>query len=179
MDLLSDVIKKGGPFFIINIFWLAIVLAVIVERSVYFLGRGPLAAALEARIAALGLGARVHLMGEVQPSRLAAWYSAANLLLLTSSREGRPNVVLEALASGLPVLATAAGGTGELLEAWRDRSYSQSREPLHLAKLLADLLEAPPARAALRASVEPLSWERGLAALEDCLAAAIDGAARL
>lgn len=40
MDTLSDVIQKGGPFFILNIFFLAIVLAIIVERSIYFLGRG-------------------------------------------------------------------------------------------------------------------------------------------
>jgi len=40
MDTLSDVIQKGGPFFIINIFFLAIVLALIVERTIYFLGRG-------------------------------------------------------------------------------------------------------------------------------------------
>jgi len=40
MDTLSDVIQKGGPFFILNIFFLAVVLALIVERTIYFLGRG-------------------------------------------------------------------------------------------------------------------------------------------
>lgn len=42
MDWLSDVFQKGGPFFIINTFFLAIVIALIVERSMYFLGRGHL-----------------------------------------------------------------------------------------------------------------------------------------
>lgn len=40
MDTLSDVIQKGGAFFIVNIFFLAVILAVIIERTVYFLGRG-------------------------------------------------------------------------------------------------------------------------------------------
>jgi biopolymer transport protein ExbB/TolQ len=42
MDFLSDVFQKGGPFFIVNTFFLAIVLGLIVERAIYFLGRGHL-----------------------------------------------------------------------------------------------------------------------------------------
>jgi biopolymer transport protein ExbB/TolQ len=42
MDFLSDVFRKGGPFFIVNTFFLAIVLGLIVERAIYFLGRGHL-----------------------------------------------------------------------------------------------------------------------------------------
>jgi biopolymer transport protein ExbB len=42
MDWLSEVFSKGGPFFIINTFFLAVVIALIVERAMYFLGRGHL-----------------------------------------------------------------------------------------------------------------------------------------
>ena len=42
MSWLSDVFQKGGPFFIVNTFFLAIVIGLIVERSIYFLGRGHL-----------------------------------------------------------------------------------------------------------------------------------------
>ena len=42
MDWLSNVFDKGGPFFIVNTFFLAVVIALIVERSMYFLGRGHL-----------------------------------------------------------------------------------------------------------------------------------------
>ena len=40
MDRLADIFQKGGPFFIVNTFFLAVVIALIVERSIYFLGRG-------------------------------------------------------------------------------------------------------------------------------------------
>jgi biopolymer transport protein ExbB/TolQ len=42
METLSDVFRKGGPFFIVNTFFLAIVIGLIVERAIYFLGRGHL-----------------------------------------------------------------------------------------------------------------------------------------
>src|SRR5438477_3816348 len=42
MSWLSDVFQKGGPFFIVNTFFLAVVLGLIVERAIYFLGRGHL-----------------------------------------------------------------------------------------------------------------------------------------
>lgn len=40
MDRLADIFQKGGPFFIINTFFLAVVIALIIERAIYFLGRG-------------------------------------------------------------------------------------------------------------------------------------------
>jgi biopolymer transport protein ExbB len=40
MDQLADIFQKGGPFFIVNTFFLAVVIALIIERTIYFLGRG-------------------------------------------------------------------------------------------------------------------------------------------
>jgi glycosyltransferase involved in cell wall biosynthesis len=137
-----------------------------------FLGRGPLAGELEADIRARGLGARVELRGEVEPEALALWYDAADLLLLTSRREGRPNVVLEALASGRPVLATDAGGTAELLGDLAGDMLARTREPEALGAQLRRLLARPFDAAALAASVAHLTWEASLTALEHCLEAA-------
>jgi glycosyltransferase involved in cell wall biosynthesis len=134
-----------------------------------FIGRGALRAALETRVRALALGPRVSIVGEVAPDRLAHWYAAADVLLLTSLREGRPNVVLEALACGRPVLATEAGGTRELLVGWEERLFASTRDPVELARRLDALLADPPPPAALRALVEPWSWERSLDALEAVL----------
>ncbi len=45
MDRLADIFQKGGPFFIVNTFFLAVVIALVVERTIYFLGRGHINAA--------------------------------------------------------------------------------------------------------------------------------------
>lgn len=133
-----------------------------------FVGRGPLEESLRAEAERLGLGDRVDLMGERPPKELVAWYRAANVLLLTSSREGRPNVVLEALSTGCPVLATDAGGTAEVIPE-PARMLSRSRAERDIGEMLARLLDDPPAAATLRASVGPLSWSASLDALESLL----------
>ena len=133
-----------------------------------FIGLGPLADELKAKVSALGMDERVELLGERPPEELAEhWYAACDLLLLTSSREGRPNVVLEALASGRPVLATDAGGTAEILP--EARMLGESRDPDQLGRQLAALLSDPTPSRELVASVAPLSWSRSLESLEQCL----------
>lgn len=137
------------------------------ETHLVFVGRGPLAELLAARMGELGLSGRVTLAGERPPEELVTWYRAADVLLLTSRREGRPNVVLEALATGTPVLATAAGGTGELLD--DPRWLSTDRDAAHLGRLLGALLAAPPRPEELRARVDSLSWAHSLDRLEALL----------
>ncbi len=137
-----------------------------------FIGRGPLGDSIRATAASEGVADRVQLLGEKTPAELADWYSAADLLLLTSSREGRPNVVLEALASGLAVVATDAGGTAELL-AGLDGALATSRDPRSIAVAIERMLASPPKPADLRKRVESLSWSASLDALEGCLAKAV------
>jgi teichuronic acid biosynthesis glycosyltransferase TuaC len=135
--------------------------------------RGPLEAELRAAVVAGGLAERVRLEPEVPPARLAEWYGAADLLLLTSRREGRPNVVLEALASGRPVLATEAGGTAELLEDRWPRMLARTRDPAELGQRLGELLAQRFEPAELARSVAPLSWSHSLEALEGALESAV------
>ncbi|HZL99356.1 MAG TPA: glycosyltransferase, partial [Planctomycetota bacterium] len=78
-------------------------------------GSGPDEARLRGRARRLGLAERVSFAGPVHPEALPRWYRAADALVLPSLREGWPNVVLEALACGTPVLATAVWGTPEIL----------------------------------------------------------------
>jgi teichuronic acid biosynthesis glycosyltransferase TuaC len=141
-----------------------------------FVGRGPLEGALRAETRRLGLEARVAFAGEVAPEALVDWYGACDVLLLTSRREGRPNVVLEALACGRSVLATAAGGTGELLEGLED-SLVDARDPELLAQRLERLCAAPPDALALRARTSAFGWDASCAALEACLREALGAAA--
>ena len=76
-------------------------------------GDGPMRPAMEARIAAEGLGDRIRLVGSISdaPSILGAF----DIAVQASRSEGLPNALLEAAAAGLPIVATAAGGTSEIV----------------------------------------------------------------
>ena len=63
---------------------------------------------------------RVHFVGSIARDRVHLWMGAADVLVLPSHSEGRPNVVLEALASGIPVVASAVNGTTELIRDGED-----------------------------------------------------------
>ncbi len=133
-----------------------------------FVGSGPLQRNLARRARELKLEDHVHFFGPQAPDSLPWWFAACDVLLLTSSREGRPNVVIEALASGRPVVATAAGGTAELLEGFPG-AIVDSRDSIAIAKALSAMLQSPPTPERCRAQVSELSWERSLASLEGCL----------
>ena len=83
--------------------------------KLYVIGEGPERSALEAQIAKHNLTDRVFLIGARPQQKLAEWYSAADLFCLASSREGCPNVVIEAMACGTPVVAADVGGVRELV----------------------------------------------------------------
>ncbi|MCI0490565.1 MAG: glycosyltransferase [Blastocatellia bacterium] len=76
-------------------------------------GDGPLRSEIEAQAAELGLNGRLAMLGDRDDaSRLVA---AFDLFALSSLHEGLPNAVMEAMAAGVPVIATAVGGTRELI----------------------------------------------------------------
>jgi len=87
------------------------------EQDLYLVivGEGSCRKELEHLIDTLGLCEHVSLVGAIPHQELYFWYSAADLFCLASSKEGWPNVVLEALASGTPVVATDVGGIPEII----------------------------------------------------------------
>jgi glycosyltransferase involved in cell wall biosynthesis len=91
----------------------AAVRAAVPEARFRVIGEGLERPALEARIAALGLAGRVVLAGSVPDARTL--YGAFDLVVHASEAEGLPNAVLEAAAAGRAIVATAAGGTGEIV----------------------------------------------------------------
>jgi glycosyltransferase involved in cell wall biosynthesis len=84
------------------------------QLRLVLVGDGDLRPRLERRIEALGLRGHVHLTGSV--ADIAPVYDAMDLFVQASNSEGLPNVLLEASAAGLPIVATAAGGSGELVQ---------------------------------------------------------------
>lgn len=80
------------------------------------IGDGVMREQLGALISARGLNASVLLAGGREPDQVAEWIAAADLLTLPSWSEGYPNVVVEAIACGRPVVATDVGGTREIID---------------------------------------------------------------
>ena len=78
-------------------------------------GKGPEQSSLRQLTAQLGVSDRVNFAGMLDAEALREQYRAADALILMSEREGMPNVILESLACGTPVLATPVGGIPELL----------------------------------------------------------------
>lgn len=83
--------------------------------EVKLVGAGPLDVALEAQVRKLGLEDDVHLLGLVGHSDLPALYGWADVLVLPSFQEGLPVVLMEAFASGIPVITTTIAGIPELV----------------------------------------------------------------
>lgn len=86
------------------------------RAELVLVGDGPLRDELTARVAAF-TGSRVRFAGAQTPPEVARWMAAANLITLPSYSEGHPNVLVEALACGRPVVSTPVGGVPEVVDA--------------------------------------------------------------
>lgn len=78
-------------------------------------GDGPEAERLAALVRELGIADRVRLLGQISGERKVSLYRSARFLVCPSRREPFGNVILEAMASGLPVVATDVGGNSEMV----------------------------------------------------------------
>lgn len=141
-------------------------------------GTGELETRLRERATELGLAERVAFLGRVPDERLPALYRAADVFVLpTRSLEGFGMATAEALASGLPVVATDAGATGEVLADVPGARLVPAGDASRLADALRALLTDPAARAAAAASAHRhaqarLGWDRHLTAIEEAMARA-------
>lgn len=101
-------------------------------------GEGPERPALEALIAELGLAGKFHLLGRVDD--IPAFLASIDIAVLSSRAEGTPNAVLEYMAAGRPVVATAVGGIARLIRNRIDGVLVPSEDHAQLASALAGLL---------------------------------------
>jgi glycosyltransferase involved in cell wall biosynthesis len=117
--------------------WSRLPLAVAETAELHVLGEGPERPALEQQAAALGIAGAVRFHGAV--TDVAERLDALDIGVLCSDREGLSNAILEYMAHGLPVVATDAGGNGELVDG-TNGILVPTGDPDALARALADLL---------------------------------------
>jgi glycosyltransferase involved in cell wall biosynthesis len=99
-----------------------------------------------ARLEATG-GQGVTFSGQIQST--ASYYAAADVMVLPSLTEGSPNVLLEAMAAGVPVVATRVGGIPEIATDGESALLVPPRDPAALARAIGELLEDSDKRARL------------------------------
>ncbi len=128
-------------------------------HTLMILGDGPDRGSLLALAERLGVADRVLMPGAQPHARLPLYYSAADALVLASSREGWANVLLESMACGTPVVSSPAWGAREAVAAPAAGLVIDTVTPQAIADGVSRLLAAPPARAATRAYAEAFSWD--------------------
>lgn len=133
-----------------------------------FVGDGPARERLRAAAAANGLSDAVLLAGARGHGELPTWMQAADLLLLPSHNEGVPNVVLEAMSCGLPVVASAVGGIPEVLPP-QAGLLVPARDPAALAAALEQALARDWDHAAIRDHAAGFDWDDNVARLDAIL----------
>ena len=124
-------------------------------------GEGAQRLELEALVAGHALSDRVRFLGAVAHDAMPAYFAAADGFVLSSRNEGCPNVLLEALVSGCPVVATRVGHVPALVTDGENGTLVPAGDAAALTQALAGLLDRKDHdRALIRASVADHSWER-------------------
>jgi len=133
-------------------------------------GDGPRRAELERLVASRGLASRVRFLGHRED--VPALLAASDLFVLPSRSEAFPNGAMEAMAAGLPVIASAVGGLLDLIDQGRTGVLVSPDDPVALAGAI-DMLAAASERAAAlgaaaRREIETrYSFDRMVGAFED------------
>jgi glycosyltransferase involved in cell wall biosynthesis len=119
------------------------------EARLLLVGSGPLEDELKALVNDLGLVQKVIFAGRITYDQVPAFLAASDLLVLPSLNEGLPRVVLEAMAMGLPVVASRVGGIPELVRDGETGLLVPPRNEEALGKALVSLLADPASRRAM------------------------------
>ncbi len=129
---------------------------VLAEDRLIIIGSGPQEPTL--RRAAQRAGETVCFVGALAQVEVAQWIRAADLLCLPSRNEGTPNVVIEALACGVPVVASAVGAVPDFVRDEQTGFLARPDDVSDLARALARGLSQHWDRAAIAATVREYTW---------------------
>lgn len=140
-----------------------------------FVGDG--AGADACRALASDLGVRAEFVGAQPHETIPRWLAAADLLCLPSWNEGMPNVVVEALACGRPVVATAVGGIPDVVRGDAG-ALVPTRDPQALGEALVRILARSHDAASISAALQRPDWPTSAGLLYESLLNALSSAAR-
>jgi glycosyltransferase involved in cell wall biosynthesis len=130
------------------------------DVDLVLVGDGALHEELTALVGSLGLSGHVHMPGAVKQQQVAPWINACNVLCLPSWAEGVPNVVLEGLASGVPVVASNVGGIPEVHPGHEAGALIDPSDADDLAAGLIRTLDRRWDPGALAGHVAEFTWEK-------------------
>lgn len=138
---LSRLVKEKGVMELIDAF--AILAPRYPSLELFCIGDGPAVAAMKSRIEILGLSGCVKFPGYVRGKEKAALLVNADIFVFPSYSEGCPVALLEAMAAGLPVVATSVGGIPDIVAAGVNGILIDSPRPELIADAVATLLDDP------------------------------------
>lgn len=145
------------------------------DAGLLIVGDGPDRQKLERLADTLGVASRVRFLGLVAHDEMAGVFGGSDVTVLASSNEGMPNVVLESIACGTPVVATDVGGVREVLTDPAAGTVLKARTAAALAAGVRTVLTAGHSRQATREFARRFDWQetvtRQLALYEQVAAA--------
>jgi glycosyltransferase involved in cell wall biosynthesis len=127
--------------------------------TLWIVGGGPERGRLEALARDLNVAGRVRFLGVVPHERMPEVYSAADVLVLASEREGWPNVLLEAMACGTRVVTTKVSDVSDLVNTPAAGNRVAERSAGRLAQAIREILAVPLPREATRLHAQGFTWE--------------------
>lgn len=133
------------------------------NSQLVMIGRGLMRESIQQQAASLGIQDALTLPGACTSAQIADYMNAADLFCLCSHNEGLPNVILESLACGLPVISTDVGGIGEVLNSPAYGSLVQPDTPSSLSEYV-DAIREQLKRSSPRQEIEEygkqFTWQK-------------------
>lgn len=142
------------------------------DLHLIIVGEGPERERLDAEVRALGLGEAITFAGYVPQQETPGWYRSADVFALTSDFDNSPNVVLEAMATGLPIVATDVGGLRDFVTPGRNGELVPKGDAAAMAEALVAFMRALPHARSIGAvnradAVSRFSWTASARQLRD------------
>jgi glycosyltransferase involved in cell wall biosynthesis len=155
---IGNFLPVKNPLLLLGAF--AELLAHVTGARLLLIGGGPMEEQIIAEAARLGITERVEILGRKGTADVARYLQASDVLVMSSHNEGVPNVILEALATGIPVVSTNVGGIHEVVNADHLGRLVPPGDSGALATALRDVLERKNSSAEIARYGQSFNWPK-------------------